>query len=198
MSTFSSVQINIASQPFRRERAQNAMLAAVCAALVCSLLLLVVLILHSRAQAADIRAVINSENATVKRLQTEQARYSTVLAQPQNADVFAWSVFLNELIARRSVSWTRVFEDLGAVMPSNMRLMSVRLPQVAAENGTGVNRVQLDMVVATDQASTIGDLLTKLEQSTLFGSARVMTQVAPTQNDPMYKFRVLVAYAQKL
>ncbi|HZQ55327.1 MAG TPA: hypothetical protein VFB14_24225 [Bryobacteraceae bacterium] len=198
MNTFPSAQINIASQPFRRERAQNAALAAVCAALVCSLLLLVVLILHSRAQAADIRAVINSENGTLKRLQTEQARYSTVLAQPQNADVFAWSVFLNELIARRGVSWTRVFEDLGTVMPPNMRLMGIRLPQVAAEEGSGINRIQLDMVVATDQASTIGDLLKKLEQSSLFGPATVMTQTPPTQNDPMYKFRVLVAYDQKL
>lgn len=198
MNTFPSVQINIASQPFRRERAQNAALAAVCAALVCSLLLLVVLILHSRAQAADIRAVINSENVTLKRMQTEQARYSTILAQPQNADVFAWSVFLNELIARRGVSWTRVFEDLGTVLPPNMRLMSIRLPQVAAEEGSGINRIQLDMVVATDQAGTIRDLLTKLEQSNLFGPATVMAQTPPTQNDPMYKFRVLVAYAQKL
>lgn len=198
MNTFPSVQINIASQPFRRERAQNAALAALCAALVCSLLLLVVLILHSRAQAADIRAVINSENVTLKRMQTEQARYSTILAQPQNADVFAWSVFLNELIARRGVSWTRVFEDLGTVLPPNMRLMSIRLPQVAAEEGSGINRIQLDMVVATDQASTIRDLLTKLEQSSLFGPATVMAQTPPTQNDPMYKFRVLVAYAQKL
>lgn len=198
MNTFPSTQINIASQPFRRERAQNAGLAGVCAALVCSLLLLVVLILHSRAQAADIRATINSENVMLKRMQTEQARYSTILARPQNADVFAWSVFLNELIARRGVSWTRVFEDLGTVLPPNMRLMSIRLPQVAAEEGSGINHIQLDMVVATDQASTIRDLLTKLEQSSLFGPVTVMAQTPPTQNDPMYKFRVLVAYAQKL
>jgi len=198
MNVFPATQINIASQPFRRERAQNAMLAAICAALVCSLLVLVVLILHSRAQAADIRAVINSESATVKRLQAAQVRYSSILAQPQNADVFAWSVFLNELIARRGVSWTRVFEDLGTVLPTNMRLVGIRLPQVAAENETGVNRVELDMVVATDQASTITELLKKLAQSSLFGPARVMTETPPTQNDPMYKFRVLVAYAQKL
>jgi heme exporter protein D len=198
MSSFSPISINIASQPFRRERAQNAALAGICALLTCSLLVLTALILHSRAQAADIRNVIESESARLKRLQAEQGRYSAILAQPQNADVFAWSTFLNELIARRGVSWTRVFEDLGTVMPSNMRLVGIRLPQVAAQDGGGINRVQLDMVVATDQASTVIDLLKRLQQSSLFGPATVMTQTPPTQNDPMYKFRVLVAYAQKL
>jgi hypothetical protein len=83
-------------------------------------------------------------------------------------------------------------------MPSNMRLVGIRLPQVAAEENSGTNRVQLDMVVAADQANTVVDLLKALQQSDLFGPATVMTQAPPTQNDPMCKFRVLVAYAQKL
>jgi hypothetical protein len=190
--------INIASSPFQRERAQNAVLAAACGALACSLLVLIALILYSRSRAADMRHVIDSENTALKRLQAEEARYSGVLSKPQNADVFAWSVLLNELIARRGVSWVQVFKDLSTVMPSNMRLVGIRLPQVAAEENSGTNRVQLDMVVAADQANTVVDLLKALQQSDLFGPATVMTQAPPTQNDPMCKFRVLVAYAQKL
>lgn len=198
MIAFLPSDINIASQPFRQERAQNAGLAAAGAVLACSLVLLVSLILHSRAQAGDLRKVIGSQQAQLTRLQRAQAQYSSVLGKPGNADVFAQSVLLNELIARRAVSWTRVFEDLGTVLPSNMRLLSIQLPQVNAENGTGRNRVRLDMWVGTEQPASVIGLLKKLEGSALFGDASVMTQAPPTQNDPLYKYRLTVAYAQQL
>lgn len=198
MIAFSPSDINIASQPFRRERAQNAATAVIAAALAISLLLLIILVMHSRGQADDLRKTIESQHAQLASLQRAQAQSSTVLGKPGNADVFAESVLLNELIARRSVSWTRVFEDLGTVLPSNMRLLSIRLPQVAAENGTGRDRVQLDMWVGTEQPAAVIGFLKKLESSKLFGDASVMTQNPPTQNDPLYKYRLTVAYAQQL
>ncbi len=128
----------------------------------------------------------------------EEAYLEAVLAKPDNADVFAKSVFLNELIARRAVSWTRVFKDLETVMPTNMRLVGIRLPQVAAEDASGANRVQLDMIVGTDRPDTVIELLKRLQKSSLFGAAQMVTQTPPTQNDPLYRYRVTVGYAQKL
>ncbi len=198
MNFFPPTTINLASEPFRRERAKSAALAMICAGLTCSLLLLIVLILHERAQAADLRRGIEGSRAELHRLQSQESQYSSFVSKPANADVFATSVLLNELIARRGVSWTRVFKDLATVMPADVRLVGVRLPQVAAEQGTGINRVQLDMIVGTDRPQAVNDLLSRLGKSSLFGPAQVMTQTPPTQNDPLYKYRVMVAYAQKL
>ncbi len=190
--------INLASQPFRRERAQNAAYALISAVLVCTLLVLVIMILHERSRAADLRREIDAETTALRRYQREDAQFSTVLAKPENADVFSTSVFLNELIARRAVSWTRVFKDLGTVMPSDMRLLGIRLPQIPTEDASGTNHVQLDMLVGTGRPDAVIDLLKKLQESSLFGAASVVTQQPPTQNDPLYKFRVMVPYAQKL
>lgn len=198
MMTFTPSEMNLASQPFRRERAQNAALAIAGLALAVSLLVLLSLIIHSRAEATDLRAVIDGQQKQLTSLRRLQATYSGVLARPKNADIFAESVLLNELIARRSVSWTRVFEDLGTVLPKNMRLLSIRLPQVAPERAGGLNRVQLDMWVGTQQPTAVIDLLKRLEGSKLFGDASVMTEAPPTQNDPLHKYRLTVAYAQKL
>lgn len=198
MIKFSPSDINIASQPFRRERAQNAVTAAIAAVLMVSLLALTVLILRSRAQAADLRNIIDSQRAELMRIQRSQAQYSTILSRPDNADVFSQSVLLNELIARRAVSWTRVFQDLGTVLPNNMRLLSIRLPQVAAENGTGRNRVQLDMWVGTEQPAAVIQFMKRLASSKLFGDVSVMTQTPPTQNNPLYQYRLSVPYAQQL
>ena len=198
MIKFSPSDINIASQPFRRERAQNAMTAAIAALLAVSLLALTVLILRSRAQAADLRTIIDSQQTELTRIQRSQAQYSTILSRPDNADIFSQSVLLNELIARRAVSWTRVFQDLGTVLPNNMRLLSIRLPQVAAENGTGRNRVQLDMWVGTEQPAAVIQFMKRLASSKLFGDVSVMTQTPPTQNNPLYQYRLSVPYAQQL
>ena len=121
-----------------------------------------------------------------------------MLAKPGNADVFARNVFLNELIARRAVSWTLVFRDLEKILPANMRLIGVRLPQVAGEDVNGTNRVQLDMVVGTDRPESVIDLLKRLESADLFGAAQVINQQPPTQNEAQYRYRITVAYAQKL
>ncbi len=197
MTTFAPSDLNIASQPFRRERAHNAGLAAIGLLLTISLLVLVTLILHERVQAKDLRAVIDRQSNELAHLRRLQASYSAVLAQPKNADIFSENALLNELIARRSVSWTRVFEDLGTVLPPNMRLLSIRLPQVAPKNPQGLNRVQLDMWVGSERPDAVIGLMKNLARSNLFGDVSVMTEAPPTQNDPLHKYRLTVAYAQK-
>ena len=198
MTGHNPLAINLASQPFRRERAQNAGYAAACGVLTLTLLLLLGLILHGRSQAREIRSDLDAERTQLDRLNAQQAQYSSILSRPRNADIFAQSVFLNDLIARRAVSWTKVFEDLQTVMPGNMRLQTIRLPQVPAIENGNVNRVQLDMTLGADKPETLIELLQKLEASPLFGSATVVSQSPPTQNDNFYRYRVTVAYAQKL
>lgn len=190
--------VNIASRPFARERAQKAGLVTACIVLSCSLLLMLGFMMHEQLGARKIRKSLAEQTAGLHSLQLEQTRYLSILTQPQNADVFAWSVLLNELIAHRGLSWARIFEDLSTVLPPNMRLIGIRLPQVTEENVNGMDRVQLDMVVATDQPATLLDLLRGLQSSDLFDSAKVMSQTSPTQDDPTCKFRILVSYAQKI
>ena len=96
------------------------------------------------------------------------------------------------------MSWTHVFKDVETVMPPNMRLVALRLPQVPSEDIGGIDHVQLDMVVGTDRPDAMIQLLKSLQESPLFGAAAVVNQQPPTQNDPLYRYRVTVAYAQKL
>jgi type IV pilus assembly protein PilN len=198
MSNRSLAAVNLASQPFRRERAQNVALGLVCVLLTCSFLVGLSLIFSARQHAQDIRREINSEEAELQKLRRDEGGFSAFLAKPDNADVFSRNVFLNELIARRAVSWTVVFRDLEKTLPANMRLEGLRLPQVSGQDSTGTNRVMLDMIVGTTQPETFIELLKRLQQSPLFGDAQVLGQQPPTQNDPLFKFRVTVAYAQKL
>jgi len=192
-----NVPINLASQPFRRERAEVALLASIGAALTISLLVFVVLILQDRGDVSVIRKRIRADQQTLAVVQRQQAQSQKVIVQPDNADVFSKSVFYNQLIARRAVSWTRVFDDLTRIMPADVQLIALRLPQVAPENSGDKNHVELDMLVGARQPQAIMPLLKKLQESPLFGPAEMSSQSPPTQNDPLFRYRLSVPYVQK-
>ena len=198
MKQLDTFELNLATEPFRHERAQMTGVLLAGVLLLASLGVLGGMIVHSQAAVADLRQKIASDSDRLRTLQLQQSRFTAVLSKPDNAQVFSKSVFLNQLIARRGLSWTRVFHDFDQVMPASIRLLAIRLPQVAEQDASGVNRVQLDMVVGTTQPDQLVAFLKKLEQASNFGATAVVTQSPPSQNDPFYKYRLTVAYAQKL
>jgi type IV pilus assembly protein PilN len=197
MKPLSPLSINLASTPFRAERARNAALGAASVLAVISLAILALLIRGETSRASALHSQIGALEARLLSVQREQGRAQGVLAKPENAGVFSQSVFLNELIARRAVSWSRVFDDLQTVIPYNVRLVSVRLPQAAPSESASTNHLQLDMTVGSDRQDAVVELLKRLEESPLFGYAVLLNQQPPTQNEPLYRYRISVAYVQK-
>ena len=192
-----SMHINLASAPFGRERVQIAALAGVCAILSLSLLLFVGLIVKERSEVSTLHRAIRAEQRQLATLDRQQSQFQSVIARPANADVFSKSVFYNELIARRAVSWTRVFEDLGHVLPRNVQLISLRLPQVIGSSDRDQNHLELNMLVGTQQPAAILQLLKNFESSSVFGAYSFQSQQPPTQNDPLFRYTLTVPYVQK-
>jgi len=187
------VPINLASEPFRRDR--PVLVGSAALAVVLSLLLIyqVVAIVSERHQAADIRIAIDQQNSRLRAVAAQQATLNTTLRKPENAEVLERSLFLNTLIERKAISLTKIFADLEKVMPYNVRLVSVRLPEVDTNN-----QVLLDMVVGSKDVPPILELLKRLEGSAQFGPTTVQSSAPPSQTDPFYRYHVTVSYAQKL
>jgi hypothetical protein len=187
------VPINLATEPFRRDRPMLAGSAAIAILLSLLLIFQVFTIVSGRRQAADIRVAIDRENARLGAIAAQQAKLNATMRKPENAEVLERSLFLNTLIDRKAISWTKIFADLEKVMPYNVRLVSVRLPQVDSNN-----QVLLDMVVGAKEVGPILDLLKHLEGAPQFGPYSVQTSTPPSQTDPFYRYHVTVSYAQKL
>jgi type IV pilus assembly protein PilN len=187
------VPINLASEPFRRDRPLFILSIAACLILVVTLGLEINTILRERRQASSTRAGIARVNAQLRTLGIEQSKLDGTLRRPENAEVLERSVFLNELIERKSISWTRIFADLEKVLPYNLRLISVRLPEVNSQN-----QVFLDVVVSAKDVAPVLDFLRKLEASPQFGPTSFVNSLPPSQTDPFYRYHVTVSYAQKL
>lgn len=187
------IPINLASEPFRRDRPVIVASIAGCVALTLLLLLLITMAVSGRGRAKTTRESIGRLNEQLRVLTVEQAKFDGTLRRPENAEVLERSLMLNTLIERKSISWTRIFDDIEKVLPYNVRLMYVRLPQI-----TTSNQVTLDMVVGAQAPDSLQDFLTKLASSPLFGPASVSTYLPPSQNEPLYRYRVSVNYSQKL
>ena len=187
------IPINLASEPFRRDR-PILIASGTCAMLLLAMLaVLVFLIMGERANARDSRIAVEKLNNQLHVINAEQAKLDATLRQPANAMVLERSLLLNTLVQRKAISWTKIFADLEGVMPMNVRLIQVRLPQI-----TSRSEVVLDMTVGSQEPLPVIDFLKRLQASPLFGPVTMHSSAPPTQNQPLYQFRLSVNYAQKL
>jgi type IV pilus assembly protein PilN len=186
------IPINLASQPFRRDRAMLAASIAVSLLLASTLGVLMMLISADRAQMADVRLDIGRLNRQIRLLNADQAKLNAVLTKPENAEVLEQSVFLNTLLYRKGISWTRIFSDLEKIVPYNVKISNIR-PSVDAQN-----HVTLNMTVATETTEAYVLLLIALENSPAFGDVTEASRIPPNQSDPLWRIQVTMTYAQNL
>lgn len=186
------IPINLASAPFRRDRPLLVASATVGVLLFLLLAVMTYLVVLERNRASEARVAIAQLERQISTQQREQTRIDGILRQEANAEVLERSVFLNALLLRKGISWTKLFGDMETVMPPTVRLVSVR-PQVTAQN-----QLQLDVVVASNSTEPVIDMLMKFEQSPVFGATAIASWLPPSQTEPFYRYRLTVSYAQKL
>jgi len=185
------ISVNLASEPFRRDRPMVAASIAVGLALAVLLAMLVSLAILERGAAAQTRLDIARLEKQMQQTTQEQGQLEAALRRPENAEVLNEVLFINSLLYRKGISWTEIFSDLESVMPYNVRLISIH-PQVDAHN-----EVLLDMVVGAQTQLPVIDMLKRMENSPLFGSTEVHNWLPPSQTEPLYRYHVTVNYGRK-
>src|SRR6202165_2134929 len=100
----------------------------------------------------------------------ERATAQAFLDMSVNRSTRDQSQFLNGLIQRKSFSWTRVFEDLERVMPSNLHVVSLR-PEINEQD-----QLQLDMKVAGETRLAAVELVHRMESSRHFQGAQLVQE----------------------
>jgi len=186
------IPINLASEPFRKDRAMLAASLAAGVLLVATLAALVMLANADNAQLADLRKEVTQLHAEISAAGKQQANFEAVVRKPENAQVLELSVFLNTLLSRKGISWTRILADLEKTMPANVKMLNIQ-PYV-----TGRNQLILSLQVGSEGPEPVILFYKKLESSDLFGGVTQNIYQPPSQAEPLYRYRFTVNYAQKL
>ncbi|MCC6265277.1 MAG: hypothetical protein IT169_17010 [Bryobacterales bacterium] len=183
---------NLATEPFAGTRPIVVFSTALGALLLVLLGFLIYLNVANRWEARETRARIAELEAEAASVAREQAAQDSILRDPRYSEVLEQTVFINSLLRRKGISWTRMFDDLGTVLPYNVRVLRIR-PQVTASN-----EVYLDMDVASEAGDSVVQMLRRMEGSPVFGPTAIHSSLAPTEGEPLYRYRISVNYSQKL
>ncbi|MBI4902772.1 MAG: hypothetical protein HY820_04005 [Acidobacteria bacterium] len=186
------ININLSNEPFRRDRPWVVATAALSTVLLCTLGILTYAAVMGRDEDSEARQEVEKARRQFDVLTAERNRLNLVLTRSENAEVIERSVFLNQLLLRKGISWTRIFSDLEKVLPYNVRLIQIR-PQI-----TPNNEVYLEMVVGAQSTEPVIDMMMKLERAPEFGATHWANWLPPSQTEPLYRYRISVNYAQKL
>ena len=186
------IPINLASRPFRRDRAMLVASVAVGILLVACLSALITLANADSAQLADVRKEVSQLRAQITAATKQQADFEAVIRKPENAQVLELTVFLNTLLSRKGISWTRILADLEKTMPANVKVLNIQ-PYV-----TGRNQLVLSLQVGSEGPEPVIAFYKALEGSDLFGGVTQNIYQPPSQAEPLYRYRFTVNYAQKL
>ena len=184
--------INLASQPFRRDRPMFVASIAVCVALVGTLVALILLARADNVQLADVKKEVSGLRGQLSAVNRQEHEAESILRKPENAEVLERSVFLNALLYRKGISWTRLLADLEKAMPPNVKVINIR-PFVS-----GRGQITLDMLVGAQDFRHIIGMYKALEDSPVFGEVTPQQSMPPSQAEPLYRYRFTVSYAQTL
>jgi type IV pilus assembly protein PilN len=183
------LDVNLASQPYEDARQFWLRWGTALAGMAILTLILLTLTItgwfaaqRDHAQIAKLKADIAQRDQ--KRLQAE-----AFLNRPENRSTRDQSQFLNELIERKSFSWTRVLEDLEKVMPARVHLVSIH-PELDDEN-----QLKLKMSVAGDSRDRALELARRMEDSRRFAQTYIENEsFRPSTNGDPFQFNIVANY----
>lgn len=184
--------LNLASNPSGGYRAFLALSGIAAAALLVAAVQLVVQFAGS---SGPPEALLSQERqlAELQRsLARQGAEAGAKIDAAGTAEILDRTVFLNDLLIRKGISWTRTFLDLEQVLPPEVRVLTIQ-PEVAYHD-----RIRLDMTVSAKQPADFIGFLKTLEESDLFGSPALRGSAPPTESDPTFHYELAVEYGQQL
>ena len=164
------LDINLASQPYEDAREFWMRWGTALAALSLFTIILLALCGSGWYVARHDRATIGEKRQRIASRDAERRQDEEFLNLPGNRTTRDDSQFLNELIERKSFSWTQVLENLEKVMPAGVHLVSIH-PELDEDN-----QLALKMTVAGNSRDKALDLARRMEDSHRFARTNIASE----------------------
>lgn len=164
------LDINLASQPYEDARQFWLRWGTAVIAVGGFTLILLVMVTTGWLDARRDHQAMAEKRALITDRDRRRSEAEVFLNRSENRTTKDESQFLNELIARKALSWTRVLEDLEKVMPPRLHLVSIS-PHVDEDN-----QLKLTMTVAGDSRDRAIELMRRMEDSRRFLQTNILRE----------------------
>jgi len=164
------ININLASQPYEIAREYKRRMTIVIAALAAVAVVLVGYIVYQRAHSRAINRQLTELQYQMDALNREESQARALLNRPANREIADQSEFLNELFARKSMSWTHIFSVMEKIVPPELHVTSMK-PEYSKTGD-----LVLHVIVATDSRERAVEMVRNMEKSTHFHQPQVVAE----------------------
>jgi Tfp pilus assembly protein PilN len=168
------LDINLASQPYEDARQFWMRWGTALAVAVILTLALVTFTISDWFAARRDHATIAAYRAEIAQRDRKRQQAEEFLNRPENRATRDQSQFLNQLIERKTLSWTQVLEALEKVMPPRVHLISIH-PALDEDN-----QLTLKLVVGGDSRDRALELARRMEDSGHFAQTYIATETGAT------------------
>lgn len=166
--------INLATNPVENTRRFFTLVAVLGTAALLLTGVLSVRVYREWRASRGVEREISQLSAQLRDLEREQQRLDEFFRRPEVGPVLERSAHLNALIARKSISWTRIFMELEQLLPDRVYLVSIT-PQVTEDQ-----QLELKLSVAGESSAEIIRFLKTLESSPEFTRVELTAERHPT------------------
>ncbi len=170
------ININLATERYEAVRQYLQRMRTLVALMAVIAAILVGYILYQRSHTRAIDAKITKAQQELSELNNEKAQAQAILNKPANRGIADQSEFLNELFARKSLSWTRIFSEMERIMPPSIHVVSIK------PDYTPNNELVVHMVVATDSRDRAVELVKRMEKSSHFHGPQIVAETVTTNS----------------
>lgn len=165
------LRTNLSTRPFYNERAVHVAIGAIAVVVLALTAFNVTRVVALSRQNTELSGRVARDQAEADRLTREAAAIRKAINKEELALVAGSAREANELIDRRTFSWTAFFNFIEATMPPDVMLIAVR-PSVKDE------QTRITMTVLGRRTEDIDEFVEKLEATGAFND------VFPAQGDP--------------
>lgn len=168
--------LNLASHPYEvAQRYRRQMTLAITGLSVVAVLLLSY-ILYQHIHSQSINRQLAQVQWQMHSLENEEAQARAILNKPANKEIADQSDFLNQLFARKSMSWTHIFTEMEKIVPADLHVVSMK-PEY-----TKTNDLVLHVIVATDSRDRAVEMVRNMEKSNHLRQAQIVAETFTTSS----------------
>jgi Tfp pilus assembly protein PilN len=179
-------RLNLARRPFVNTTVPMLVALLAVAALIAFSAFNATVFFGARADAKGYHTQIESTGAEMDLLRSEIADVTTQLQEAHPEEIRGELNYANELIIRRSLSWTRLFDRLEELVPIELKMLRIS-PVVRGQ------RVELNWRVQVPRQEVIRTFISTLESSPYFDDVRLRSET-PAESGNGSVWEMTVAY----
>lgn len=184
-------RLNLSSQPFRNRTLPWTVAAVVACVSLVSLFLIVGRSRQLGAQADAVERAV--EDLRKERGQMQQQAEAVRQSVPPNELKTLEAAHL--LVDRKSFSWSQLFADLEASLPSSVRVSRITVRDVAQRGGQ--TRAELEMSVVGRTPGDVTDMMAEMSRSGSFSVIPLSENAKQGRGDGGIEWTLRVSYVQR-